>query len=99
MKHPRKKEITPSPGDYTQRSTFDINKSKAFFMGIPPVVRVDGDHTAPYIDKLSEHLRRVKEADENNMEKPRGPGEYEAAYQGQVSQSYNPPAIKFGSAI
>ncbi len=53
MKIPLKKDYAmPSPNDYRVPSSFELNKYKAPLIGPPSKIRVDGDHSAPFIDTL-----------------------------------------------
>ncbi len=99
MRIPLKFDENPSPNAYSHKSTFEINKDRAFFMGVPPYIKVDGGHTVRYKDVLAESMWKRKAEESLTRDKPNGPGTYQASEQGTLSASPNPPAIKFGSAI
>jgi len=99
MRVPLKVEPRPSPHDYTLKSTFEQNKHKAAIICSPTYVKVDGDHQTQFTDTLGNHLHSKKLHEESRRDRPLGPGEYQAAIQGAVSQSPNPPEFKFGTAI
>jgi len=98
MKVPLKFETRPSPAEYNIKSTIDLNRHRAFFIGSPTKVRVDGVDGIPFTDLLGETMRSRKELAAERRD-PFGPGSFEAASQGQLSHSPLPPMVKFGSAI
>ena len=99
MRVPLKIETRPSPHDYTLKSVFEQNKHKAPVICSPSYVKVDGDHQTQYTDTLGIHLHSKKLNEDSRRDRPLGPGEYQAATQGTISQNPNPPEYKFGTAI
>lgn len=54
MRVPIKFEIKPSPSDYNLKSTIELNKERAYFMGSPKTVKADGSSSIPFNDLLGD---------------------------------------------
>lgn len=62
------------------KDSFALNKDRSFLFGPPTTILVEyGSITVPYNDHLTSFNRTKKSEVEANMDKPLGPGSYEAS--------------------